>query len=56
VRKLLVPSILSIAACGLGSSSYARDLTFDERLRAQGALERVYFAHQVGAAVWTVAR
>src|SRR6185295_10507020 len=27
----------------------ARDLTFDERVKAQEAIERVYYAHQTGA-------
>src|SRR6267142_699263 len=31
------------------SSTIARDLTFEERVKAQEAIERVYYAHQIGA-------
>jgi N-acetylneuraminic acid mutarotase len=33
----------------LSAKTYARDLTFEERVRAQEAIERVYHSHQAGA-------
>ena len=42
-----------LAACAAsacaGSIATPRDLTFEERARAQEAIERVYFAHQIGS-------
>ncbi|HEV8200957.1 MAG TPA: hypothetical protein VGS03_13125 [Candidatus Polarisedimenticolia bacterium] len=35
--------------CVASSEVFARDLTFDERVKAQEAIERVYYAHQIGA-------
>jgi hypothetical protein len=29
--------------------THARDVTFEERVKAQEAIERVYYAHQIGA-------
>jgi N-acetylneuraminic acid mutarotase len=42
-----------IISCGLlalfsSAAATARDLTFEERVAAQGAIERVYYSHQVG--------
>jgi N-acetylneuraminic acid mutarotase len=39
---------LAIACCLVSSDLVARDLTFDERVLAQAAIERVYAAHQLG--------
>ncbi len=33
----------------LTARAFARDLTFEERIKAQEAIERVYYAHQAGA-------
>src|SRR5438093_8794112 len=33
---------------GMGASN-ARDLTFEDRVKAQEAIERIYYRHQVGA-------
>ena len=38
-----------IASCLLGSAHPARTLTVDQRIQAQEAIERVYYAHQIGA-------
>lgn len=42
---------LSAVACFALSAApvVARDLSFEERVRAQDAIERVYYAHQIGA-------
>ena len=37
------------AALVVVTSVAARDLTFDDRVKAQEAIERVYYAHQIGA-------
>ena len=40
------------AAIGLAifiSKTHARELTFEERVKAQEAIERVYYGHQIGA-------
>ncbi len=41
--------VLSFLSCTLLSPLYARTLSFEERVRAQEAIERVYYSHQVGA-------
>ena len=41
--------IATTAAFCCVSSVLARDLTFEDRVRAQEAIERVYYAHQIGA-------
>ena len=33
----------------LAATAFARDLTFEDRVNAQEAIERVYYAHQIGA-------
>jgi hypothetical protein len=33
----------------LTGEAFARDLTFEDRVKAQEAIERVYFSHQIGA-------
>jgi N-acetylneuraminic acid mutarotase len=42
---VLVTAIVAATA----SSTGARDLTFEDRVKAQEAIERVYYAHQIGA-------
>ena len=39
-------ALIGIMLCG--ATAYARDLTFDERVAAQRAIERVYYSHQIG--------
>lgn len=45
-RVTLLPAALMILALPV---VHARDLTFDERVDCQEAIERVYYSHQVGA-------
>src|SRR5438034_7469217 len=33
----------------LTDDAFARDLTFEDRVKAQEAIERVYYSHQIGA-------
>jgi N-acetylneuraminic acid mutarotase len=53
--RIRVPVAISTALCvsclilGAGPAAYARDLSFEDRVRAQEAIERVYYSHQVGA-------
>ena len=42
-------AICLVAVCSLTVT--ARELTFEERVRAQEAIERVYYAHQVDTTV-----
>jgi hypothetical protein len=44
-----VPLTLPEAHRTSGGAAVARDLTFEDRVRAQEAIERVYYAHQIGA-------
>ena len=48
-RTLRSFRLLVALAALVAPSIQARDLTFEERVAAQGAIERVYYAHQVGA-------
>ena len=41
-------TLLALAVVG-APLSHARDLTFEERVGAQEAIERVYYSHQIGA-------
>jgi len=43
ITAILVTALPCLVAAG------PRDLTFEERVRAQEAIERVYYAHQIGA-------
>jgi hypothetical protein len=43
------PVVVSFIALLIASAVYARELTFEERVRAQEAIERVYYSHQIGA-------
>ena len=50
LRLALKASAFLLAVCLLQSpSSNARELTFDERVDAQEAIERVYYSYQIGA-------
>jgi N-acetylneuraminic acid mutarotase len=50
MRRFLGCSILFLGGFLLaGGSASARELTFDDRVKAQEAIERVYYAHQIGA-------
>jgi N-acetylneuraminic acid mutarotase len=40
---------LGVVALVVALPSFARPITFEERVRAQEAIERVYYSHQVGA-------
>src|SRR5215470_2291250 len=42
--------VLVASSCLLGSVSFGRELTFQDRVKAQEAIERVYYSHQIGAA------
>ncbi len=57
-KALLAPALFWLVGAAAGGFAPAapaslgtspRDLTFDERVRAQEAIERVYYAHQTGA-------
>jgi hypothetical protein len=50
VRQALIPAgmLLSIAAT-FATPSGERTLTFEDRVKAQEAIERVYYSHQIGA-------
>lgn len=48
-QSTLRPVVVSILlAASVSLPIAARELTFDERVEAQGAIERVYYSHQVG--------
>lgn len=51
-RRVVFPSVI-LAVLSLttlrSSSSQTRQLTFEERVKAQEAIERVYYSHQIGA-------
>jgi len=48
-RIAFLPLFLGVLFLGVSLDALARDLTFEERLRAQEAIERVYYSHQIGA-------
>ena len=48
-RGSCVASALVVLAIVSASRADAAPLTFDERVRAREAIERVYFAHRIGA-------
>ena len=48
LRPLLLALVLGALS---GLPVFARTITFEERVRAQEAIERVYYSHQVGAAI-----
>jgi len=49
IRVLTMVAVIVVAALSFASSASARDLTFEERVKAQEAIERVYYSHQLGA-------
>lgn len=51
MRNNAIPSILKLLAIIILNASpiLARELTFEERVEAQRAIERVYYSHQIGA-------
>ena len=48
MRRSLVVALL-VSPWLFPASSFARDLTFEDRVNAQEAIERVYYSHQIGA-------
>jgi N-acetylneuraminic acid mutarotase len=50
-RSLLLPAaiLLVFGVTGSGASEHARLLTFEDRVRAQEAIERITYSHRVGA-------
>ncbi len=46
LRALMALIPLALVSTGLAA---ARDLTFEERVEAQAAIDRVYYSHQIGA-------
>jgi len=48
-RALTMVVVVVAAALSFASPTSARDLTFEERVKAQEAIERVYYSHQLGA-------
>ena len=50
--RILVPACLVLLAVAFSPLMLAgpRQLTFQERVEAQQAIERVYYSHQIGAA------
>ena len=49
MQKLPTLAATALAALLLSSLAWGRDLTFADRVRAQEAIERVYYAHQIGS-------
>ncbi len=50
MRKVVVSLAITLAAVWPAvPAALARDLTFEERVAAQEAIERVYYSHQIGA-------
>ena len=47
--RLEVAVALVGVALGLGSTTAPRQLTFEQRIEAQRAIEQVYYSHQIGA-------
>jgi N-acetylneuraminic acid mutarotase len=47
-HRTAAAAVLFTAAIGV-SPARARDLSFEERVKAQEAIERVYYSHQIGA-------
>src|SRR5712671_641023 len=48
-RQLLVVALAVVPWLSLIPDAVARDLTFEDRVNAQEAIERVYYSHQIGA-------
>jgi len=49
LRRLLIVALAVSPWLLLASNAIARDLTFEDRVNAQEATERVYYSHQIGA-------
>lgn len=49
IRRAHAAATSFLVAIGCVSSTLARELTFEDRVRAQEAIERVQYTHQVGA-------
>ena len=48
-RLFKLAAVTLILGAAFVSSTLSRDLTFEDRVKAQEAIERVYYAHQIGA-------
>src|SRR5213594_2764659 len=48
---VVLAAALAAVFCSSASLLQARDLTFQDRVQAQEAIERVYYSHQIGAAL-----
>ncbi|HET6373966.1 MAG TPA: hypothetical protein VFG76_11710, partial [Candidatus Polarisedimenticolia bacterium] len=48
-RVLAVLSLLDLTGVSVASDSASRRLSFEDRVRAQEAIERVYYSHQTAA-------
>src|SRR5207247_10368575 len=50
MRRIGCPVWVACAAILFqGATAQPRDLTFEQRVRAQEAIERLYYSHQIGA-------
>ena len=50
MKKLVLSVLVTVALTSLAAPmAQSRELTFDERVGAQEAIERVYYSHQIGA-------
>ena len=47
-NAILVGSILLASGIAVSAESGRRTLTFEERVKAQKTIERVYYSHQIG--------
>jgi len=48
-RLMAIASVCGVVALCAASRAASRELAFEDRVRAQEAIERVYYAHQLGA-------
>jgi len=49
VQRVAVPLFFSTLFLLVSRNAAARDLTFEDRVGCQEAIERVYYSHQIGA-------
>lgn len=49
MRKVCIGSLILVLSPLVPMEARARDVTFEERVRAQEAIERLYYSHQIGA-------
>jgi hypothetical protein len=47
-RSSTMAVVIVVVASTFSSRAIARDLTFEDRVKAQAAIERVYYSHQLG--------